>query len=449
MLLRSLVITVAAVHTGGAVRVVGSGGGGAAWLGTHARARAPDVVAAAPTAAPPAAATAAATTFEDLLLRPECIEALAALGVHEPNALQARAMGEVLGRSNLLLGAQTGSGKTLTYLAPVMQSIKADEEAGSARAKPRRPRAVVLVPTRELALQVYDVAKALSHHLKLSVAEVHGGVPDAPQLKRLQHPTDVLVATPGRLVKLMERQGLYLGDVRHMVLDEVDTMFDAGFGPELDRILAITTRDLSADPRCARARLECPRRPRRRPLAALRAATLSPPSAPPPSRRPPTPPASCPPPACAGPSSHHHPHPIARPLWVLVDAPPTEPRRAGPASCSTSPWGRRTRRGRGSSIASGSKAPASSWWRCAAAAAAAAGRRRRARVGPPPPRGRPGTRSIGRAGPRPDSRMRGCPAGRPGGCTFCTAARLRCAHTRTHGEMTSNSSVQRGLMAVR
>ena len=88
------------------------------------------------------------------------------------------------------------------------------------------------MPTRELALQVHDVAKSLSHHIKLSVALVHGGVPDGPQLKRLgAGGVDLLVATPGRLVKLMELNGLYLGDVRHVILDEVDTMFDAGFGP--------------------------------------------------------------------------------------------------------------------------------------------------------------------------------------------------------------------------
>ena len=85
------------------------------------------------------------------------------------------------------------------------------------------------------------------------------GVPDAPQLKRLQNPTDLLVATPGRLVKLMDLGGLYLGDVRHVVMDEVDTMFEAGFGDELERILSITTRDLAADPRQAEAAAQASR----------------------------------------------------------------------------------------------------------------------------------------------------------------------------------------------
>lgn len=196
------------------------------------------------------ASTAAATSFEALGVRSEVVAALAAAGAHVPNALQEAAIPAVLGRESLVLGAQTGSGKTFTYLAPVMQSLKEDEDAGSSRARARRPRAVVLLPTRELAVQVHDVAKAISHQLKLRVGIVHGGVPDGPQRRRLQErPLDLLIATPGRLLSLMEANALYLGDVRHVVLDEVDTMFDAGFGPELDHVLGITTRDLSADPR--------------------------------------------------------------------------------------------------------------------------------------------------------------------------------------------------------
>ena len=198
-------------------------------------------------------ANVASPSFADLYVSDEVCTALEAIGITKPNVLQAEAIPAIAGRTNLVLGAQTGSGKTLTYLIPVMSAIKADEAAGRMRAKPRRPRAIVLVPTRELALQVHETAKLISHHLKLSVSVVHGGVPDAPQLKRLQNPTDVLVATPGRLIKLMDLGGLYLGDVRHVVMDEVDTMFEAGFGDELERILSITTRDLAADSRQAEA----------------------------------------------------------------------------------------------------------------------------------------------------------------------------------------------------
>ena len=178
--------------------------------------------------------------------------ALDAMGVHQPNLLQQTVIPAVLGRESLIIGSQTGSGKTLTYLAPIMQSIKADEEV-IGRAKPRRPRAVVLLPTRELALQIHGVAKMLSHHAKLSVEVVHGGVPEGPQRKKMSRPVDLLVATPGRLLKLMDAGAVYLGDVRYVALDEVDTMFDAGFGAELDAVLGITTRDLSADSRATAA----------------------------------------------------------------------------------------------------------------------------------------------------------------------------------------------------
>ena len=189
----------------------------------------------------------AAETFEELGVRAEICEALAADGITAPNALQSRAIPTLAGRADVLVGAQTGSGKTLAYLVPVMQTLKCDEERSGSRARPKRPRALVLLPTRELAYQVRDVAKSIAHRLKLSVGLVHGGTLEAPQRRALEAPTDVLVATPGRLLQHLDRGAVYLGDVRHVVVDEVDTMFAAGFGAELDRVLAITTRDLAAD----------------------------------------------------------------------------------------------------------------------------------------------------------------------------------------------------------
>ena len=195
------------------------------------------------------ATAATPSAFAALGVREELCAALDAAGVHKPNELQNFAIPAILGRESLILGAQTGSGKTLTYLVPTMQSIKDDESALAGRAKPKRPRAVVLVPTRELAMQVHSVAKQLSHHAKLSVEVVSGGVPDGAQRKKLERSVDLLVATPGRLLKLIEQGDLYLGDVRHVILDEVDTMFEAGFGADLDAVLKVTTRDLSADKR--------------------------------------------------------------------------------------------------------------------------------------------------------------------------------------------------------
>jgi len=212
----------------------------------------------APRPLPPSRAASprcAAETFEELGVRAEICEALAADGITAPNALQSRAIPTLAGRADVLVGAQTGSGKTLAYLVPVMQTLKCDEERSGSRARPKRPRALVLLPTRELAYQVRDVAKSIAHRLKLSVGLVHGGTLEAPQRRALEAPTDVLVATPGRLLQHLDRGAVYLGDVRHVVVDEVDTMFAAGFGAELDRVLAITTRDLAADEAVAARRV--------------------------------------------------------------------------------------------------------------------------------------------------------------------------------------------------
>jgi len=192
-----------------------------------------------------------AATFAELGLREETIAALASMGVERPNPLQVQAMPALAGRGDLIVGAQTGSGKTLTYLVPIMQTLKSDEEAAGSRARPKRPRALVIVPTRELALQVYEVGRVLSKQLRLSVKVVHGGTSVAPQGRQLDLPVDLLVATPGRLLQLIEKKMVYLGDVRHVIIDEVDTMFEAGFGEELDRLLLITTRDLATDTRAA------------------------------------------------------------------------------------------------------------------------------------------------------------------------------------------------------
>ena len=196
---------------------------------------------------------AAASSFADIGIRGELCEALSEVGITEPNALQTRVIPALSGRADMVVGARTGSGKTLAYLLPVMQSLRSDEDRDGGRARPRRPRALVLLPTRELALQVREVARTLCRPLRVSVAAVHGGVPDGSQRRMLEQPVDVLVATPGRLLQHLERGHVFLGDVRHVVIDEVDTMFDAGFGAELEKLLQITTRDLSEDPRAAAA----------------------------------------------------------------------------------------------------------------------------------------------------------------------------------------------------
>ena len=180
--------------------------------------------------APPPVCVAGAASFAEIGLRGELCDALADVGITEPNELQKRVIPALAGRADVLVGARTGSGKTLAYLLPVMQTLRSDEERGGSRARPRRPRALVLLPTRELALQVRDVARTLCRPLRISVAAVHGGVPEGSQKRMLEQPVDLLVATPGRLLQHLDKKFVYFGDVRHVIIDEVDTMFEAGFG---------------------------------------------------------------------------------------------------------------------------------------------------------------------------------------------------------------------------
>eukprot|EP00578_Thalassiosira_sp_NH16_P007897 CAMPEP_0181122614 /NCGR_PEP_ID=MMETSP1071-20121207/25411_1 /TAXON_ID=35127 /ORGANISM="Thalassiosira sp., Strain NH16" /LENGTH=730 /DNA_ID=CAMNT_0023207603 /DNA_START=113 /DNA_END=2302 /DNA_ORIENTATION=- len=152
---------------------------------------------------------------------------------------------------SIAFAAATGSGKTLAYLLPVIQSLRAQElmastvdnpalsmEALARLRKPRRPRALVLAPTRELARQILGVLKSVGHVCKISSDLLVGGRPAGAQLKRMSsRPVDVLVATPGTLVKLRDRGDIFLGSVRHVVIDEMDTMLEQGFQGDLGRLL--------------------------------------------------------------------------------------------------------------------------------------------------------------------------------------------------------------------
>eukprot|EP00586_Coscinodiscus_wailesii_P019450 CAMPEP_0172500588 /NCGR_PEP_ID=MMETSP1066-20121228/140448_1 /TAXON_ID=671091 /ORGANISM="Coscinodiscus wailesii, Strain CCMP2513" /LENGTH=536 /DNA_ID=CAMNT_0013274903 /DNA_START=194 /DNA_END=1801 /DNA_ORIENTATION=- len=145
---------------------------------------------------------------------------------------------------SVAFAAATGSGKTLAYLLPLIQSLKSDElltpddNALSKLRRPRRPRALILAPTRELATQILSVVKSLSHSCKISSEGLIGGTDAGSQRKRLEHrPVDVLVATPGRLVKHRDAGHVFLGSVKHVVIDEVDTMLEQGFQADVCSVL--------------------------------------------------------------------------------------------------------------------------------------------------------------------------------------------------------------------
>jgi len=181
------------------------------------------------------------TTFAALGLPGRLVAALAAEGIEAPFAIQARALPDALTGRDVLGKAQTGSGKTLAFGLPVLTRLAA-APGGGGRA-PRRagaPRGLVLVPTRELAGQVADVLQPLGRSLGVTVTTVYGGVSIGRQIDRMRRGVDLVVATPGRLIDLLERGACTLDDIEITVIDEADHMADLGFLPAVTRILDAT-----------------------------------------------------------------------------------------------------------------------------------------------------------------------------------------------------------------
>jgi superfamily II DNA/RNA helicase len=169
------------------------------------------------------------TTFRELGVSAELVDALAASGITEPFAIQAMTVADGLAGKDVLGKAKTGSGKTLAFGIPLLDRI--------ARADARRPRGLVLVPTRELANQVKDVLAPLGKVKGLRVKAFYGGVGMDPQVEALRKGVDLLIGTPGRLIDLMERGELSFAEVQMLVLDEADRMADMGFLPQVQKIL--------------------------------------------------------------------------------------------------------------------------------------------------------------------------------------------------------------------
>src|SRR6516164_3041479 len=177
-----------------------------------------------------AAPQPAVATFGELGLDPRLVRALAARDIREPFAIQARALPDALAGRDVLGRAQTGSGKTLAFGLPLLTRL-----AGGT-SQPKAPRGLVLVPTRELAQQVADVLAPLGRCIGVSIATVYGGVSIGRQITRVRD-ADIVVATPGRLIDLLERHACTLSGIQVTVLDEADHMADLGFLPAVTRIL--------------------------------------------------------------------------------------------------------------------------------------------------------------------------------------------------------------------
>ncbi|CAI9291607.1 unnamed protein product [Lactuca saligna] len=187
-------------------------------------------------------------SFSELGLSEEVLAALTEMGITSPTEIQSLGIPAVLDEKSVVLGSHTGSGKTLAYLLPLVQLLRQDEALNGMVMKPRRPRAIVLCPTRELCEQVFGVAKSISHHARFRATMVSGGGRLRPQEDALNAPIDMVVGTPGRVLQHIEDGNLVYGDIRYLVLDEADTMFDRGFGPDIRKFLGpLKNRALKAD----------------------------------------------------------------------------------------------------------------------------------------------------------------------------------------------------------
>lgn len=177
----------------------------------------------------------ASPSFAEIGVPPALCDALIAAGIESPFPIQATTIPDALAGRDVSGRAPTGSGKTLAFGIPMLVNVT--------KAKPNRPTALVLVPTRELAAQVAENLSQYAGIVDRSVASVYGGAGFNSQIEALRKGVDVLVATPGRLVDLIEQKAANLGDVEIAVVDEADRMADMGFLPQVRRLLDKTQKD--------------------------------------------------------------------------------------------------------------------------------------------------------------------------------------------------------------
>jgi len=169
------------------------------------------------------------SSFDHLGLSAEVLKSVRDAGYVTPTPIQAQAIPLVLRGRDVMGLAQTGTGKTAAFTLPIVDRLLDG---------PRRTRALVLTPTRELCVQVEESVHKYARHSELSVVSVYGGIPLEPQQKKLRAGVDIVVATPGRLIDHLERQNVVFDDLEVLVLDEADRMLDMGFAPQINRIVA-------------------------------------------------------------------------------------------------------------------------------------------------------------------------------------------------------------------
>jgi superfamily II DNA/RNA helicase len=180
-----------------------------------------------------------ARTFESLGVSPELTKALADQGIVSAFPIQALTIADALDGRDVCGKAKTGSGKTLAFGVPLLQRAKATRDAQGPRtpSRPARPLALVLLPTRELAVQVHEVLEPLAKTLGLRAVAVYGGADIDRQVSKLHKGVDVVIATPGRLIDLGDRGEVSVAGLETLVLDEADRMADMGFMPQVEWVL--------------------------------------------------------------------------------------------------------------------------------------------------------------------------------------------------------------------
>lgn len=175
-------------------------------------------------------------TFQEMLLKPEIKQVISRLGFTAPTEIQAKTIPLLLSREKIDFHgqAQTGTGKTLAFGLPLMHRIERDQ---------RHVQALIVAPTRELALQIRDSLRPFTEALGISLEAIYGGASIEGQMRSLHRGVHIVVGTPGRLNDLLRRKALSLGKLKTLVLDEADIMLDMGFKEEVDEILEYIPSD--------------------------------------------------------------------------------------------------------------------------------------------------------------------------------------------------------------
>jgi len=174
-------------------------------------------------------------TFEDLNLIPSILKALKEQNYTEPTSIQEKSIPLILNREDVLGTAQTGTGKTAAFAVPIIQHLANEQQNGSHK---RKIKSLIITPTRELAIQIADSFTTYAKYTDLKNTVIFGGVSQHQQTNVLRKGVDVLVATPGRLLDLMDQGFISLNDVKYFVLDEADRMLDMGFIHDINKIIA-------------------------------------------------------------------------------------------------------------------------------------------------------------------------------------------------------------------